>query len=165
MGSVLEGHEPRESLELSIVRIGLETTELRVENETRIDTVVGGRLPLSELQQYLEGEAHETKSIARPSLVRMLEYWREGPIMCPKLAQPDEFEARAVSEYTGMALTSYTTALAKLSDLVFSPMSLAEATAIFFDPRFKLEFFTMMANCAPQRPNPNRKAAAPERPE
>ena len=41
MESVLESHEPRESLELSIVQIGLETTELRVDNEMQIDTVVG----------------------------------------------------------------------------------------------------------------------------
>ena len=118
----------------------------------QIDTVVGGRLPLSELQQYIEGETHETTSIARPSLVRMRKYWLEGPIMCPKLSQPDEFEARPVSEYTGVDLTSHTTALARLSDLVFSPMSLAEATAIPLGPRFKLDFFTMMADCAPQRP-------------
>ena len=37
MESVLESHGPCESLELSIVQIGLETAELRV------DTVVGGR--------------------------------------------------------------------------------------------------------------------------
>ena len=38
MESVLESHEPcDESFELSIVQIGLETTELRGENETRID--------------------------------------------------------------------------------------------------------------------------------
>ena len=33
MESVLESHGPHESLELSIVRIGLETAELRVDNE------------------------------------------------------------------------------------------------------------------------------------
>ena len=41
--SVLESHEPCESFELSIVQIGLETTEFQVENETQIDTVVGRR--------------------------------------------------------------------------------------------------------------------------
>ena len=43
MENVLESHGPRESLEPSIVRIGLETTELRVDNEMQIHTVVGGR--------------------------------------------------------------------------------------------------------------------------
>ena len=41
MNSVLESHGPRESKEVSKVRIGLETTELRCHNE--IDTVAGGR--------------------------------------------------------------------------------------------------------------------------
>ena len=41
--SVLESHGPCKSFELSIVRIGLETTELRGENEVQIATVVGGR--------------------------------------------------------------------------------------------------------------------------
>ena len=40
---VLKSHGPCKSFELSKVQIGLETAELRVENETRIDTVVGGR--------------------------------------------------------------------------------------------------------------------------
>ena len=43
MESVLENHGPRESLERSMVRIGLETTELRVEDDMQIDTVGGGR--------------------------------------------------------------------------------------------------------------------------
>ena len=40
---VLESNEPCESLELLILRIGLETTELRVDNEMQIATVVGCR--------------------------------------------------------------------------------------------------------------------------
>ena len=43
MESVLESHGPCESLELSIVRLGLETSELRVDNDMQIDTVVGDR--------------------------------------------------------------------------------------------------------------------------
>ena len=43
MESVLESHGPCESLERSIVQIGLGTAELRVERETQLDTVVGGR--------------------------------------------------------------------------------------------------------------------------
>ena len=42
---VLENHGPCESLALSIVQIRLATTELRVDNKTQIDNVVGGRLP------------------------------------------------------------------------------------------------------------------------
>ena len=41
--SVLESHGPCESFELSIVRIGLETTELWGDNEMQIASVVGGR--------------------------------------------------------------------------------------------------------------------------
>ena len=51
--SVLESHGPVKSLELSKVQIGLETTELRVDNETQIATVVGGR---SKLRPSLIGE-------------------------------------------------------------------------------------------------------------
>ena len=43
MGRALESHGPHESLELSIVRIRLETAKIRVDNEMQIDTVVGGR--------------------------------------------------------------------------------------------------------------------------
>ena len=41
MDGVLESHGPCESLEFSIVRIGLETTELRGENETQIAILSG----------------------------------------------------------------------------------------------------------------------------
>ena len=39
MESVSESHGPCESFELALVQIGLETTELRVDNETQIDTL------------------------------------------------------------------------------------------------------------------------------
>ena len=90
--SVLESHGLRESFELSIVHVGLETTELRVENETRVATLVVCAVLSSLEPRDSESKARAMCGNTRDRAPPKKSPSRTGPFSIPSLGR--EYSAR-----------------------------------------------------------------------
>jgi len=81
---------------------GCEEHDLSLDEYKQLSLILGIMVPIAEAQKFLEAEEYETKSIARPLCLELLQYVRFGPIDCPKLTDPDDFEPRPIDAFTAL---------------------------------------------------------------